>query len=92
MTTPPIPQQPPALHQEREMLFLQIRESYKTINEIQERCFHACISDFTVKTVTSKEEICLYRCVDKYHKFTMRAGIMAAQITQEQMQSQSTNQ
>lgn len=48
-----------------------------------QRCFDDCVNDFTTKSLATKEEGCVMRCVDKYLKGSERLG----QRWQEQNQA-----
>ena len=39
----------------------QSREIIRFYNSLTERCFHGCVTDFTNRGLTNKEEICVYR-------------------------------
>lgn len=39
-----------------------------------QRCFDDCVSDFSSKTLGSREENCVMRCVDKQLKSSERLG------------------
>jgi len=53
---------------------LQARDSVKMFHGLVERCFYSCVNDFSSKTLTNKEEQCIYRCSDKWIKHTMRVA------------------
>ncbi|KAF8418958.1 Tim10/DDP family zinc finger protein, partial [Tirmania nivea] len=44
------------------------------------RCFNDCITDFTSKSLGSKEETCLNRCVAKFLNSTDRVGTRFAEL------------
>lgn len=44
------------------------------------RCFNDCISDFTSKSLGSKEETCINRCVAKFLNSTDRVGARFAEL------------
>ncbi|KAI8929668.1 hypothetical protein BC831DRAFT_442545 [Entophlyctis helioformis] len=61
--------------QQQLMASLQDHEATNSINMntyVIEHCFNACITDFTSKAVSKKEEVCLGRCVDKFTNYTRR--------------------
>lgn len=39
-----------------------------------QKCFDDCVNDFTSKSLTSREEGCVKRCVDKQLKSNERLG------------------
>ena len=39
-----------------------------------QKCFDHCVSDFTTKSVTAKEEGCAMKCVDKNFRTQERLG------------------
>lgn len=39
-----------------------------------QKCFDSCINDFTTKSLHSREENCVMRCVDKSLKAQERVG------------------
>ncbi|PSK35915.1 hypothetical protein C1H76_9639 [Elsinoe australis] len=43
-------------------------------SNLVQRCFENCVDDFTSKSLTSKEEGCVMRCVDKFLKSSERLG------------------
>lgn len=43
-------------------------------SRLVQRCFDACVNDFTSKSLQSKEEGCVMRCVDKNLKASERLG------------------
>ncbi|RPB12228.1 hypothetical protein P167DRAFT_545744 [Morchella conica CCBAS932] len=50
------------------------------------RCFDDCVNDFTSKAVSSKEETCIGRCVDKFIKASERTGQRFAEQNQAMVQ------
>lgn len=45
---------------------LQMQAFIATYNGLTKRCFNACVSDFTGRTLLGKEENCVKNCVEKY--------------------------
>ena len=43
-------------------------------SRLVQRCFDDCVDDFTSKSLQSKEEGCVLRCVDKNLKASERLG------------------
>lgn len=44
-------------------------------NAVAEQCFISCITDFTTRTVSNKEEQCCLNCLDKFLKMTQRMSL-----------------
>jgi import inner membrane translocase subunit TIM9 len=42
--------------------------------KLVQRCFDDCVHDFTTKSLHSREEGCVLRCVDKFLKGSERLG------------------
>ena len=42
-------------------------------NTLVERCFNECVNDFSKKKLGSKEELCVFRCTDKFIKVPFAA-------------------
>ena len=59
------------------------RQTYSTLVQ---RCFDDCVNDFTTKSLQSREEGCVLRCIDKYMKSTERLGIRFQEQNAEMMQ------
>lgn len=43
-------------------------------SNLVQRCFNDCVNDFSSKSLQSKEEGCVMRCVDKFLKSSERLG------------------
>ena len=43
-------------------------------SKLVQRCFDDCVNDFTTKSLISREEGCVMRCVDKWMKGSERLG------------------
>ncbi|KAF2169880.1 hypothetical protein M409DRAFT_20293 [Zasmidium cellare ATCC 36951] len=52
----------------------QMKDFMNMYSNLVQRCFNDCISDFTSKSLASKEEGCVMRCVDKFLKSSERLG------------------
>lgn len=63
------------------MMELQMKDYMNMFNGLTERCFHSCVSDFSTRNLTSKEETCMYRCVDKFIRHTQRVGLVFQEQT-----------
>ncbi|KAF1989894.1 mitochondrial import inner membrane translocase subunit tim9 [Aulographum hederae CBS 113979] len=61
-----------------------MKDFLTTYSNIVQRCFEDCISDFSSKSLTSREEGCLMRCVDKQ----LKTGERLAQRFQEENANQ----
>lgn len=59
----------------KEMQRLQQLRALKSVNEMADRCFDLCITDFGMtKSLRSSESQCLDRCVEKYLSMSLRTG------------------
>nr|OQO25095.1 Mitochondrial import inner membrane translocase subunit tim9 [Rachicladosporium sp. CCFEE 5018] len=52
----------------------QMKDFMNMYSNLVQRCFTDCVSDFTSKSLQSKEEGCVMRCVDKFLKSSERLG------------------
>lgn len=43
-------------------------------SNLVQRCFNDCVTDFSSKSLQTKEEGCVMRCVDKFLKSSERLG------------------
>ena len=58
-----------------EMQRLQQLRALRSVNELADRCFDLCVTDFGVtKTLRSSESDCLDKCVAKFLIMSQRAG------------------
>ncbi|KAL7772865.1 hypothetical protein CFE70_002828 [Pyrenophora teres f. teres 0-1] len=53
---------------------LQSRMEKKQMKEFMNQCFDHCVNGFESKSLTSREESCVMRCVDKHMKGSQRLG------------------
>ncbi|KAJ6257956.1 hypothetical protein Dda_7746 [Drechslerella dactyloides] len=88
---PPHPPRPPwTASEQREFQAVvekrQMKEFMAMYSNLVQRCFDDCINDFTSKTVTSKEEGCISKCVDKWLKGSERMGQRFAEQNAAMMQ------
>lgn len=86
---------------ERVMQAQQAKEIIRFYNSLSERCFHGCVNEFTSRSLSSKEEICVYRyfeiaytftmlrCIDKFIRHSGRVQKVAQEA--EQMMKQQQN-
>jgi mitochondrial import inner membrane translocase subunit TIM9 len=51
-----------------------------------QRCFEDCVTDFTSKSLQSREEGCVMRCVDKFMKAQERLGLRFQEQNAQMMQ------
>ena len=56
-------------------------------SRLVQRCFDDCVNDFTTKSLISREEGCVMRCVDKYLKASERLGQRFQEQNAAMMQS-----
>ena len=56
-------------------------------SKLVQRCFDDCVNDFTTKSLISREEGCVMRCVDKYLKGSERLGQRFQEQNAAMMQS-----
>ncbi|KAH0559596.1 protein transporter tim9 [Trichoglossum hirsutum] len=52
----------------------QMKEFMNMYSNLVQKCFEDCVNDFTTKSLHSKEEGCVVRCVDKFLKTSERVG------------------
>ena len=60
---------------------LQMRDIFRTFNEISETCFRDCVNSFRQKDLTPTEERCLNKCTTKYLKFMQRSSARFVQAS-----------
>jgi len=58
----------------------QAKDLRKMYNSLVERCFHGCAKDFTTRSLTDKEELCLNRCTDKFLKHSAKISRVFAEL------------
>lgn len=56
-------------------------------SNLVQKCFEDCVNDFTTKSLHSKEEGCVMRCVDKFLKTSERVGQRFAEQNATMMQN-----
>src|SRR5271167_4923633 len=56
-------------------------------SKLVQRCFDDCVNDFTTKSLISREEGCVTRCVDKYLNGSARVGQRFQEQNTAMMQS-----
>ncbi|KAL2357229.1 mitochondrial import inner membrane translocase subunit TIM9, partial [Cryomyces antarcticus] len=52
----------------------QMKEFMTMYSNLVQRCFDDCVNDFSSKSLLSREEGCVMRCVDKFLKGSERLG------------------
>jgi len=67
----------------------QMKEFMTMYQNLVQRCFDDCINDFSSKSLGSKEENCVMRCVDKHLKSQERLGNRFQEQNAAMMQSGS---
>jgi len=65
----------------------QMKEFMTMYSRLVQRCFDDCVNDFTTKSLVSREEGCVMRCVDKYLKGSERLGQRFQEQNAAMMQS-----
>lgn len=69
---------------EQELTWIFLQQMY---SKLVQRCFDDCVNDFTTKSLISREEGCVMRCVDKYLKGSERLGQRFQEQNAAMMQS-----
>ncbi|KAJ1924438.1 protein transporter tim9 [Tieghemiomyces parasiticus] len=67
----------------------QMRDFMRLYSGLVQRCFDSCVTDFTSKTMSTKEEGCVSRCTDKFMKHAERVGQRFAEQNSALMEEQS---
>ncbi|KAK9688351.1 protein transporter tim9 [Basidiobolus ranarum] len=80
-------------HMEQILQEKQMKDFMRLYSSLVQRCFNDCIKDFTTKALTTKEDTCVGRCIDKFLKHNDRIGQRfaeqnAAMMSQQQQQQQ----
>ncbi|KAF2197283.1 hypothetical protein GQ43DRAFT_444392 [Delitschia confertaspora ATCC 74209] len=52
----------------------QMKEFMNMYSNLVQKCFNDCVNSFESKSLTSREESCVMRCVDKQMKSSQRLG------------------
>ncbi|KAJ3010453.1 protein transporter tim9 [Thoreauomyces humboldtii] len=69
----------------------QMKDFLRLYANLVDRCFDHCVNDFTSKALSTKEDTCLNRCVDKFIKHSERVGLRFGEqnaLLQQQQQQQ----
>lgn len=53
---------------------MQVEESMNTYNNLVERCFNECITNFRSKNLEQSEISCTQRCVQKFMAYSQRVA------------------
>jgi len=53
---------------------MQVEESMSTYNNLVERCFNECVTNFRSKSLDSTETSCTQRCVQKFMAYSQRVA------------------
>ncbi|KAJ7212147.1 chaperone [Mycena pura] len=56
--------------------------------KLVEKCFNTCCNDFTSKSLSSKEELCVNNCAEKFMKGSERVSARFAEMNAEVMSGQ----
>ncbi|KAJ5483995.1 Mitochondrial import inner membrane translocase subunit tim9 [Penicillium diatomitis] len=65
----------------------QMKEFMTMYSKMVQRCFDDCVTDFTTKSLTNREETCLMRCIDKNLKSSQRLNERFQEQNAAMMQS-----
>mmetsp|Transcript_21763 Transcript_21763/g.50215 ORF Transcript_21763/g.50215 Transcript_21763/m.50215 type:complete len:99 (-) Transcript_21763:258-554(-) len=71
------PHQQKAFMQKLEQM--QLKDSLTMYNNLVERCFDPCVSNFRSKVVDKSEKACMENCASRYVKMTQRVGLRFAE-------------
>ncbi|TPX64771.1 hypothetical protein SpCBS45565_g05642 [Spizellomyces sp. 'palustris'] len=69
----------------------QMKDFLRLYANLVDRCFADCVNDFTSKALSTKEDTCVNRCVDKFIKHSERVGLRFGEqnaLLQQQQQQQ----
>jgi len=53
---------------------MQVEESMTTYNNLVERCFNECVTNFRSKSLDATETSCTQRCVQKFMAYSQRVA------------------
>ncbi|KAK2738232.1 protein transporter tim9 [Onygenales sp. PD_40] len=65
----------------------QMKEFMTVYSTIVQRCFEDCVTDFTTKSLISREQGCINRCFDKFMKGSERVNQRFQEQNAQMMQS-----
>ncbi|KAL8701671.1 MAG: hypothetical protein Q9201_004774 [Fulgogasparrea decipioides] len=65
----------------------QIKEFMTMYSKLVQNCFDSCVNDFTSKSLHTREENCVMRCVDKHQKASERVSLRFQEQNAALMQS-----
>ena len=72
------------LYLEETMKNVQYKDFMRTFNTIVDRCFVDCVHNFRTKKLEEKEELCVFRCTEKYLKYSGKVGLVFAEQMKDQ--------
>ncbi|KAI9218799.1 mitochondrial import inner membrane translocase subunit TIM9 [Blastocladiella britannica] len=74
----------------------QMKESIRTYSAIIDRCFNSCIEEFHTSAMTTSEEKCVDKCVQKFllhsERVSQRFAESNTMLQQRQMEDASSSQ
>ncbi|CAL8575611.1 protein transporter tim9 [Xanthoria parietina] len=65
----------------------QLKDFMTVYSRLIQNCFESCVNDFTSKTLASREQGCVMRCVDKHQKAAERVQLRFTEQNVALMQS-----
>ncbi|TFK28041.1 chaperone [Coprinopsis marcescibilis] len=68
----------------------QMQDFLKMYSNIVDKCFNTCVNDFTSKTLSSKEDQCVFNCTEKFLKHSERVGARFGELNAEGMGGSSS--
>jgi len=68
----------------------QMQDFLRMYSNLVEKCFNSCCNDFTSKALSSKEEMCVHNCTEKFIKHSERVGARFAEQNAEAMAAQKS--
>lgn len=66
-------------------------QQFLTHSIVSDQCFDACIDNFKISQLDSREDLCVHRCTEKYLNLQQRAGQMF-EVYQEHSRIKKLNQ
>eukprot|EP01104_Vermistella_antarctica_P010958 TRINITY_DN2989_c0_g1_i1.p7 TRINITY_DN2989_c0_g1~~TRINITY_DN2989_c0_g1_i1.p7 ORF type:complete len:109 (+),score=38.46 TRINITY_DN2989_c0_g1_i1:34-327(+) len=64
----------------------QIKDTLRMYNNLVQKCFGDCVNNFRFKKLDEKEELCVYRCTEKYLKYQGRVARAFGEKTMQQQE------
>ncbi|ODV61266.1 protein transporter TIM9 [Ascoidea rubescens DSM 1968] len=65
----------------------QMKDFMRLYSNLVEKCFTDCVTDFTSKNLSGKEESCVLKCTEKFLKHSERVGLRFQEENQKLMQN-----